>query len=131
VEFPNKPNDTEILIKKIGAQRVLAQMIDSITKLDTKEPYILSLKLDLQVTLNNYKSRYDKMKDSRLNQRMESRAKKRQKRCLHKKTVQLDASGPHYAKLVCADCGKFIRWVGHPRGCLQRKQITSRETCDL
>lgn len=30
-------------------------------------------------------------------------------------------SGPHYAKLVCSDCGKFLRWLPSPET-IKRKQ---------
>jgi hypothetical protein len=28
-------------------------------------------------------------------------------------------AGPHYARLVCGQCGAFLRWLPKPRPCAQ------------
>jgi len=32
--------------------------------------------------------------------------------------------GPHYAKMVCANCGAFVKWV--PKPCGEKRRISSR-----
>jgi len=32
---------------------------------------------------------------------------------LHQKTIKM-SEGPHYAKTVCGDCGKFFKWLKNP-----------------
>jgi hypothetical protein len=35
--------------------------------------------------------------------------------CSHpRKNVVPEKRGPHYAKQVCADCGKFLKWIASP-----------------
>jgi len=41
-----------------------------------------------------------------------------QPRCKHcgsLNTLQGPGAGPHYARLLCKDCGSFIKWVAKPK----------------
>jgi hypothetical protein len=36
------------------------------------------------------------------------------KKCGSTETRQGPGAGPHFARLVCAKCGRFIKWLGKP-----------------
>jgi hypothetical protein len=43
--------------------------------------------------------------------------------CSHQKmTMVKTPAGPHYAKLVCFDCGKFLRWIPKPETMERQKE---------
>jgi|SRR5215469_18379577 len=48
------------------------------------------------------------------------------KTCSHEHTqVVPEKRGPHYAKLVCIDCKKFLRWMPSPES-LKRREENAR-----
>ena len=47
------------------------------------------------------------------------------KECEHSRVnVVVEKRGPHHAKKVCADCGKFIAWMPSPETLAQRVKNT-------
>jgi hypothetical protein len=43
--------------------------------------------------------------------------------CSHQKMSMVKTTaGPHYAKLVCFECGKFLRWMPKPETIEQQKE---------
>ena len=51
--------------------------------------------------------------------------------CTHDRVYTLPADkGPHYAKKVCAECGKFLGWVPKPET-LERKERNAKIVTEL
>lgn len=43
--------------------------------------------------------------------------------CEHQRRhMVLMKSGPHYAKLVCSDCNRFLRWEPHPESVVKQQK---------
>ena len=37
--------------------------------------------------------------------------------------IEESDTSPHYARLTCGDCHKFVKWLKEPSGCLERQAI--------
>jgi hypothetical protein len=44
--------------------------------------------------------------------------------CDSTNTIEGPGAGPHYARLVCGDCGRFIRWLPRPAGAAKGCEVS-------